>query len=197
MINRIRLDAYDQSHYSRGRSNAVVLLWWFIQGTLFRFSIHNMYGWRRFLLKLFGAKIGSHVQIRPTVKFTYPWKVEIGDYSWIGDHVELYSLDRIVIGQHCIVSQHSYLCTGSHELQDPSFGLITKPIVIRDGAWVASDVFVCPGVVIHEMAVAGARSTVMRSIPENEVHAGTPAQFIRYRFQEGEPLHEEEARVCH
>jgi putative colanic acid biosynthesis acetyltransferase WcaF len=195
MINRIRLDSYNQSHYSRGRNSAVVLLWWFIQGTLFRFSIHNMYGWRRFLLKLFGAKVGQSVQIRPTAKFTYPWKVEIGDFSWIGDHVELYSLDRIIIGKHCIISQNSYLCTGSHELQDPSFSLITKPIVIKDGAWVASDVFVYPGVTIHEMAVAGARSTVIKSIPYNEIHAGSPAHFMKERFPK-EVAYEKENRVC-
>lgn len=196
MINRIRLDSYDQSNYSRGRSNAIVLLWWFIQGTVFRFSIHNMYGWRRLLLKLFGAKVGESVQVRPTAKFTYPWKVEIGDYTWIGDHVEFYSLDHIIIGKHCIISQNSYLCTGSHELQDPSFSLVTKPIMIKDGAWVASDVFVYPGVTINEMAVAGARSTVTKSIPYNEIHAGSPARFIKERFPK-EVAYEKENSVCY
>jgi putative colanic acid biosynthesis acetyltransferase WcaF len=182
MRNEIRLDLYDQSWYSRGRSSLIVLLWWFIQGTLFRFSLHNMYGWRRFLLKLFGAKIGKKVQVRATAKFTYPWKVSIGDYSWIGDRVEFYSLDNIEVGSHCIISQYAYLCTGSHDLQDPRFSLITKPIIIKDGAWVASDVFVYPGVIVHEMAVAGARSTVIKDIPYNEIHAGSPAKFLKERF---------------
>ncbi|MDO3675754.1 WcaF family extracellular polysaccharide biosynthesis acetyltransferase [Paenibacillus ehimensis] len=189
MKNRIRLDLYNQDWYSRGRSNAVVLLWWFVQGTLFRFSLHNMYGWRRFLLRLFGAKIGRGVQVRATAKFTYPWKVTIGDYSWIGDNVEFYSLDRIEVGEHCVVSQHCYLCTGSHDMTDEAFGLVTRPIVIRDGAWIASDVFVYPGVTVGVMGVVAARSTVVKDVPANQVFAGTPAKFVKERFQEKARLH--------
>ncbi|MGK9253207.1 putative colanic acid biosynthesis acetyltransferase [Paenibacillus sp. D9] len=183
-MNRIRLDRYNQDWYSRGRSGPVVLLWWLVQGSLFRYSLHPMYGWRRFLLRLFGARIGSGVQIRSTARFTYPWKVSIGDHCWVGDDAEFYSLDEITVGSHCVVSQRSYLCTGSHDIGDPNFGLVTKPVVIRDGAWIASDVFVYPGVTVGTMAVAAARSTVTRSIPDGEVHAGTPAAFVKRRFAE-------------
>ncbi|EMT44839.1 acyl transferase [Anoxybacillus flavithermus AK1] len=137
---------------------------------------------------MFGAKIGKGVKVRASAKFTYPWKVSIGDYSWIGDNVKLYSLDEIIIGSNCVISQESYLCTGSHDIKDPYFGLITKPIVIKDGAWIASDVFVYPGVTIHEMAVVAARSTVVRDVPANEVHAGSPAKFVKKRFEEDELL---------
>ncbi|MFC5652891.1 WcaF family extracellular polysaccharide biosynthesis acetyltransferase [Paenibacillus solisilvae] len=178
----IDLSKYDQSWYSRGRSGSVVLLWWLVQGTLFKFSLHNMYSFRNTLLRLFGAKIGNGVKVRSTAKFTYPWKVRIGDHSWIGDDVEFYSLDEIIVGSNCVVSQNSYLCTGSHKLNDPAFGLITKPIVIKDGAWVASDVFVCPGVTIYELGVAGARSTVMKDIPAGEIHVGYPAKFLKERM---------------
>ncbi|ALS29709.1 putative acyl transferase [Paenibacillus sp. 32O-W] len=182
MKNKIRLDQYDQSHYSRGRSGMVVLLWWFVQGTLFRFSLHPMYSWRNMLLRLFGASIGRGVKVRPTARFTYPWKVAIGDHSWIGDHVELYSLDRIEIGEHCVISQQSYICTGTHNIRDPRFGLVTRPVRIGDGAWVASGAFVYPGVTIGPMAVVAARSTVIRNVPANEVHAGSPAQYLQDRF---------------
>ncbi|MGN8844466.1 putative colanic acid biosynthesis acetyltransferase [Niallia sp. HCP3S3_B10] len=178
---KVELKKYDQSWYSRGRSNLVVLIWWIVQGSLFRFSIHNMYSWRNFLLRLFGAKIGKNVQIRSTAKFTYPWKVIVGDYTWIGDNVKLYSLDNIVIGSNCIISQESYLCTGSHNISDPYFGLVTKPIIIKDGAWVASDVFVYPGVTINEHAVIAARSTVTKDVPDNMVYAGNPAKFCKKR----------------
>lgn len=182
MKNIIRLDRYNQSWYSRGRNSFFVLLWWLIQGSLFRFSLHPMYAWRRFLLRIFGAKIGKGVQIRANAKFTYPWKVSVGNYTWIGDNVEFYSLDQIVVGEHCVISQHSYLCTGSHDIEDPYFSLITKPIHIKDGAWLASDVFVYPGITIGEMSVVAARSTVLKDIPSNEIHAGSPAKFIKYRF---------------
>lgn len=192
MRNIIRLDLYNQDWYSRGRNNIVVLLWWLIQGSIFRFSLHNMYSWRNFLLRLFGAKIGKNVQIRSSAKFTYPWKVTIGDYSWVGDHVEFYSLDNIVVGNHCIISQHSYLCTGSHDIKDPTFSLITKPINIEDGAWIASDVFIYPGTTVGQMAVVAARSTVTQDINANEVHGGSPSKFIKYRF---ESQHEEKDKM--
>ncbi|MEI5891479.1 colanic acid biosynthesis acetyltransferase WcaF [Bacillus cereus] len=185
---KVDLSKYNQSGYSRGKSGVVVLLWWFIQGTIFRFSLHNMYGWRNFLLRLFGAKIGKGVKVRASAKFTYPWKIYIGNYSWIGDNVQLYSLDEIYIGANCVISQESYLCTGSHNAKDPYFGLITKPIIIKDGAWVASDVFVYPGVTVHEMAVVAARSTVLKDIPANEIHAGFPTKFVKKRFEEEELL---------
>ena len=182
MKNIIQLNKYDQKWYSRGKSNITVLLWWVIQGTLFRFSLHNMYRWRAFLLRLFGATIGKKVQIRASAKFTYPWKVCIGDYSWIGDNVKFYSLDYIEIGKNCIISQESYLCTGTHDLEDPYFSLITKPIIIKDGVWIATDVFIHPGVTVYEMAVVAARSNVTRDIPANKVFAGSPAKFVKERF---------------
>ncbi|MDO7907206.1 putative colanic acid biosynthesis acetyltransferase [Paenibacillus sp. JX-17] len=189
--NKVRLDRYDQSWYSRGRGGMIVLLWWFIQGTLFRFSLHPMYRWRAFLLRLFGADVGRGVQVRSTAKFTYPWKVRIGEYSWIGDHVEFYSLDEIQVGSHCVISQNSYLCTGSHNIRDPHFGLVTKPITIGDGAWIASDVFVYPGVDIGVMGAVAARSTVTRNVPSNEIHAGTPASFVKHRFlEDSEEMHD-------
>ena len=186
--NKIRLNLYNQSWYSRGKKGWIVIMWWLIQSSIFRFSFHNMYGWRNFLLRLFGAKIGQGVKVRSNAKFTYPWKVSIGDYSWIGDNVQFYSLDTICVGSNCVVSQESYLCTGSHNIKDPHFGLIVKPIIIKDGAWVASDVFVYPGVTINEMAVVAARSTVIKDIPANEVHAGSPAKYVKKRFEEDELL---------
>ncbi|MGR3766033.1 WcaF family extracellular polysaccharide biosynthesis acetyltransferase [Rossellomorea sp. NS-SX7] len=186
MKNKINLKNYNQNSYDRGKNGAFVLIWWFIQSTFFRLSFHNMYNWRNMILRMFGAKIGKGVKVRASAKFTYPWKIEVGDNSWIGDNVKLYSLDNIIIGSNCVVSQESYLCTGSHDIIDPHFSLVTKPINIKDGAWIASDVFIYPGVIIGEMGVAAARSTVLHNIPSNEIHAGSPARYIKNRFKEDE-----------
>jgi putative colanic acid biosynthesis acetyltransferase WcaF len=186
MKNKVNLRNYHQDNYDRGKNGVYVLVWWFIQSTIFRFSLHNMYSFRNMILRIFGAKIGRGVKIRASANFTYPWKVEVGHNTWIGDNVKLYSLDKIIIGSNCVVSQESYLCTGSHNITDPYFGLVTKPIIIQDGAWVASDVFIYPGVIIGEMGVAAARSTVLNNIPNNEVHAGSPAKYIKNRFKEDE-----------
>lgn len=172
----IDLRKYDQSKFDRGRPSWYILVWWLVQAIAFPITPHQIHGPRIALLRLFGAKIGKGVVIRPTARFTYPWKVEIGDYSWIGDDVVFYSLDRICIGRHCVISQKSYLCTGSHDIQTPVFSLITAPIAIGNGAWVATDCFVGPGVTIGANTVVGARSSVFKSLPAGQVCWGSPCR---------------------
>ncbi len=165
----------------RGKSACVVQLWWLVQSTLFAASPQFMYGWRRFLLRAFGAKIGVGVIIRPSVRITYPWKLTIGDCSWIGDDVDLYTLGDITIGANAVVSQRSYLCTGSHDYRVSSFDIYEKPIVIEDEAWVATDVFIAPGVTVGRGAVIGARSTVLEDMPAGMICVGYPARPIKKR----------------
>ena len=176
----IDLRKYDQSWFDRGRPSWYILLWWFLQAVAFPLTPHNADGLRCWLLRCFGAKIGKGVKIRPTARFTYPWKVEIGEYSWIGDDVVLYSLENIAIGRQCVISQKSYLCTGSHNFRDSAFGLIAQPIFVGNGVWIAADCFVAPGVKIGANAVIGTRSSVFNDIPEGQVAWGTPCQ-PRYR----------------
>jgi putative colanic acid biosynthesis acetyltransferase WcaF len=172
----VDLQRYDQSWFDRGRPGWVILVWWFVQAIAFPLTPHSFHAPRAALLRLFGARIGRGVMIRPTARFTYPWKISIGDYSWIGDDVVLYSLDQIEIGTHCVISQRSYLCTGSHDIHDPSFKLTTAPIAIGNGAWIATDCFIAPGVKIGANAVIGARSNVLRDIPQRQVCWGNPCR---------------------
>ena len=172
----VDLSQYDMSNFDRGRASWIVILWWFVQAIAFPLSLHNLNGFRCWLLRLFGAKIGKKVVIRPTARFIYPWKVTIGDHSWIGDDVVFYSVDSIYIGSHAVVSQKSYLCTGSHDIQQPTFPLVTAPIQIGNGAWVATDCFVAPGVTIGANSVIGARSSVFRDVPPQQVAWGSPCK---------------------
>lgn len=172
----VDLRRYDQSGFQRGRPAWFVMLWWLVQAIAFPLTPHPFNGLRRKLLRLFGGKIGAGVVIRPTARFTFPWKVEIGEYSWIGDDVVFYSLDQICIGQHCVISQKSYLCTGSHDPQDPAFRLVTGSIAIGNGVWVAADCFIAPGVQIGANALIAARSSVFENMPANFVCMGTPCR---------------------
>ena len=166
----------------RGRNTFIVQLWRLIQSILFRTSPQFLYGWRIFLLRLFGAKIGKKVIIRPSVKITYPWKLTIGDYSWICDDVNLYTLGEIDIGNNVVISQRSYLCTGSHDYLQTNFPIYQKPIKIHDQVWIATDVFIAPGVIIEEGSLIGARSSVFKNIPSNKICAGSPVKIIRERI---------------
>ena len=165
----------------RGRSALVVQIWWIVQATIFRWSPQLLYGWRRWLLRLFGARIGSNVLMSPSARVTYPWKLSVGDNAWIGDDVVIYTLGWIEIGANAVVSQRSYLCTGSHDYSKPTFDIYVKPIVVEEQAWVATDVFVAPGVRIGRGTVVGARSSVFASLPEGVIAVGNPARVVRKR----------------
>lgn len=178
-----QLNTFKLPNNFRGKNAFTVQLWWIVQSILFRTSPQIMYGYRRFLLRIFGAKIGKNVIIRPSVKITYPWKTSIGDYSWIGDDVSLYSLGEIVIGKNVVISQKSYLCTGSHDYLNSSFSIFAKKIVIEDECWIATDVFVAPGVTIKKGTVVGSRSSVYKNLPANKVCVGNPVKIIRDRIE--------------
>lgn len=169
------------SKKDRGRSAFIVQLWWIIQSTLFSLSPQFAYNWRNFLLKIFGAKIGKNVLIRPTVRITYPWKLTIGDNSMIGDFVELYNLAEITIENDVVISQKSYICTGSHDLNKITFDLKVKPIYIKEQAWIAADVFIAQGVTIGRGTVIGIRSTVFKDMPDSMICYGNPAIAVRQR----------------
>lgn len=171
----------------RGRSAVVVVLWWLVRDTLFLASPQPFYGFRNWLLRLFGAKIGQNVLVRSTVRVTYPWKLTIADNAWIGDFVELYTLGEIYVGESACVSQNSYICTGSHDLRAVGFDIFAKPIRIEAEAWIASDVFVAPGVTVGRGAVVGARSTLLRDAPPYAILAGYPARVVGSRDPSAKP----------
>jgi len=176
-----RLDLFSVSPGLRGRSPLAVQMWWLAQATLFRGSPQIAYGFRRWLLRRFGARVGKKVLIRPSATITYPWKVSIGDYSWIGDDVVLYSLSSIDIGDHVVVSQRSYVCAADHDPALRDFPIRERPVRIESGAWIATDVFVGPGVTVGTGAVVGARSSVFKSIPAATVCHGNPCRPVRMR----------------
>ena len=165
----------------RERSAALCQLWWIVQGTLFAASPQFAFAFRRFLLRLFGARIGRNALIRPSVRITYPWKVSIGDRAWIGDHAELYSLGRITIGNDAVISQLCYLCTGGHDPGLSDFPIFSKPIEIQAEAWLCADVFVMPGITVGRGAVVGARSLVTADVPPMAMARGHPASIVGVR----------------
>ena len=157
------------------------MLWAFVWLFLYRPTPRFLHGWRRFLLRCFGAKIGRGTFPFPSVKIWAPWNLEVGDHCALSDGVDCYCVDRIVIGSHVTISQYTFLCTASHDYEDPHMALITAPITIGDGAWVAADAFIGPGVNVGEGAVVGARASAFRDVPPWAVVAGNPARFVKQR----------------
>ena len=155
--------------------------WGIVYSLLFRPSPRIFHGWRRLLLRWFGAKIGRGVRCYPTAKIWAPWNLEMGDFSCLGPDVDCYSVAPIRIGSNAIVSQYSYLCAASHDSRRADFRLVTAPIVIGDGAWIAADAFVGMGVTIGDGAVVGARSSVFKDVEPWTVVVGNPARVLRKR----------------
>ncbi len=163
------------------RQNMIRVMWMIVSSLLFRTSFHNWYGWRRLLLRVFGAKIGRDVRIRPTVKIEIPWNLDIDDGSIVGDHAILYSLGKITLGKRVIISQYAHLCAGTHDYRYKAFPLVRPPITIGDEAWIAADAFVGPGVTMGRRAVLGARASAFRDISAEMIAAGNPAREIKQR----------------
>lgn len=157
------------------------MLWYFAEATLFRWSWRTMYGWRAWLLRRFGARVSPSARIRRTVTVEVPWNLAVGADSVIGDHVILYCLGPIQIGDRVVISQFSHLCAGTHDFTRADLPLERPPIVVGDDVWIAADVFVGPRVSIGAGSVVGARSSVFHDLPAWKVCVGSPARPIRER----------------
>ena len=179
--SRIRVDrAACPSPHSA--ANKLARLLWQVAGLLlFRPSPWFWHAPRRALLRLFGAQVGKHVQILPSVQIWAPWNLALGDYATIGAGVDLYAVDRIEIGAHATVSQRAFLCTATHDVDHPNMPLQTAPIRIGAGAWVCAEAYVHPGITIGVDAVAGVRAVVLHDVPPGQIVGGNPAKFIRLR----------------
>lgn len=158
------------------------LIWNITYYILFRPFIGNIFNtWRIFLLKLFGAKIGKGSVIYSNAKIWLPYNLIIGEQSCIGPNVFCYNPQPITIGNKVTISQNSYLCGGSHDINDLALGFISAPIVIKDFSWVCANCFVMMGVTIEEGCIIGATASLFKSTEPWGVYGGNPAKRIKER----------------
>lgn len=184
---RERVMKLDLAHYRNRhskRSKIARALWFVVWLFLFRPTISRsrfFIAWRNRLLLLFGAKIGCRSVVMSSCRIWQPWQLEMGNYSCLGERVDCYSVDRIVIGNRVVVSDGAYLCGASHDITSPTMELIHKPIILGDDSWVAARAIILPGVTVGEGAVVGAGSVVTRDVAPWTVVAGNPAREIKKR----------------
>lgn len=144
----VDLSTFNNSWYNPGRGFLIRTLWHFVNALFLQCPLNPSSKLKIIILRMFGAKIGEGVVLKPSINVKYPWNLVIGNYSWIGENAWLDSLAPITIGSNCCISQGVYFCTGNHDWTDPAFGLIVKPIIIEDGAWVGARATVLPGVTV-------------------------------------------------
>ena len=182
---RIDLSEPDNGDLDRGATLLKEALWFFVGLPMLRSSLISSSSFRCWLLRLFGSNIGKGVYIKPSVRVKFPWYLDIGDHSWIGEDAWIDNISRVIIGPHACISQGAYLCTGNHDWSSTNMKLFHRPIVCGPGSWVGAKALVCPGVMIGEGAVLTAGSVAARSIAPFEIHGGNPATFLRKRLIDG------------
>ena len=155
--------------------------WRFAWLVLARFTPPPLHGWRRLVLRAFGARVGSGVRVHGSVRIWLPGNLELGDNCLIGPGVHLYNQGRISIGARSVVSQGAHLCASTHDIADPHFQLLLRPVTIGTRAWVAAEAFIGPGVTVGDRAVIGARAALFEDAEADGVYSGNPARLLKQR----------------
>ncbi|MCR5496663.1 MAG: WcaF family extracellular polysaccharide biosynthesis acetyltransferase [Paludibacteraceae bacterium] len=180
-MEKIDLNTYDNSWYQTGGSKIKMLVWYFVNelcmnsGWLFVSSI------RRSILRIFGAKIGKGVVIKPHVSIKYPWRLSIGDNCWIGENVWIDNLAEVTIGDNVCISQGAMLLCGNHNYKKTTFDLMIGEIKLEDGAWICAKSVVCPGVTMKSHSILTVGSMATKDCEAYSIYQGNPAVKIKER----------------
>jgi len=175
------LSKYDNSSYNPGKTLTVRVLWYFINILFFINPLNPISSLKVFLLKIFGAKIGKGVNIKPSVNIKYPWRLKIGNYSWIGENVWIDNLADVEIGKNCCLSQGVMLLTGNHNYKKHTFDLITGKIILEDGVWIGAKSVVNNNVICRQHSVLSTNSVLSKNTQAYSIYSGNPAIKIRER----------------
>ncbi|HEY1194871.1 WcaF family extracellular polysaccharide biosynthesis acetyltransferase [Flavobacterium sp.] len=182
-MKKVRLDLFDSEiGLDRGASKVKEMLWYVTKVVFFLSAIPYPSKFKVFLLKVFGAKVGKGLVIKPRVNIHFPWKLIVGDNCWIGEEVFLLNFELLTIGNNVCISQKVFVCGGNHDYKDPTMPYRNGVIVLEDGSWVGASSFVGPNVKIGINTIVSVGSVVTKSLPENGVFSGNPLQLVKERW---------------
>ncbi len=181
MKARVDNSRFNNDGYKVGKNKSISIIWYFVNvivlmNPFIPFSIFKVLS-----LKIFGAKIGNNVIIKPRVNIKYPWLLEIGDNSWIGEKVWIDNLVPIKIGANVCLSQGAMLLTGNHNYKKDTFNLITGEIILEEGVWIGAKSVVCPGIRCASHSILTVGSIATKNLQPYSIYQGNPAKKIRDR----------------
>ncbi len=180
-MNKTDLSQYKNTSYKPGKNFIIRTIWYFTNIIFLKSSFSVINSFKIFILRIFGAKIGKGVVIKPSVNIKYPWKLKIGDYSWIGENAWIDNLENVEIGNNVCISQGAMLLCGNHNYKKSSFDLMVGEIIIEDGVWIGAKSIVTAGVVCRSHAVLTVLSVATKNIEAYTINKGNPAQKIKSR----------------
>jgi putative colanic acid biosynthesis acetyltransferase WcaF len=186
-----RLDTTARFPYSAGEY-ARRALWEVVQATCIRWSFRRAEGWRRFWLRMFGARISRTCKIKPTTRIRHPWLLSLGEFSVLAEDVDVYNLGPVDIGDHTVVSHRATLCAGTHDHTQPNLPLQRPPIRIGHGVWICTQAFIGPGVTVGDNCVIASCAVVTKDAPPGMILAGNPARVVKARPHGGTCPHDAE-----
>lgn len=180
--SKVRLDLFNPKiGLDRGKPKFIEVIWYLTKMLFFLTAFPWPYKIKKVILELFGAKVGKGVILKPRVNIHFPWKLEIGDYVWIGEEVFILNFEKIVLGSHVCISQRVFLCGGNHDYSKPELPYRNDKITIANGVWIGAQSFVAAGVKIGTDAVVTAGSIVTKSLPGGFICSGNPCEPKKVR----------------
>lgn len=183
MDSKVKLSEFQPKGLDRGVSKSKEILWYLIKCVFFLSAFPFPSSIKIFLLKMFGAKVGSGIIIKPRVNIHFPWKLSIGDHVWIGEEVFILNFEPLTVGDNVCISQRAFLCGGNHNFRDPKMSFRNGSISLNDGVWVGASVFVGPNVTVGTDSVLSAGSVVTNDISNNVIIRGNPPVVVGTRWK--------------
>jgi putative colanic acid biosynthesis acetyltransferase WcaF len=186
-MTHVDLSLHEDPEFDPGRSFAVRAAWVIVEALVLLNPILTSYRLKRSVLILFGAKLGREVVVKPNVHVKYPWRLEVGDHSWLGERSWIDNFVAVRLGSNVCISQGAYLCTGNHDWNDRSFRRFVQPVTVEDGAWIGAYVRVAPGVTVGEEAVLTLGSVLLHDAEPRGIYTGNPAALVGRRSVRDDP----------
>lgn len=174
------LSSFENSWFKPG-NKAVIACWFLVNSLIFNSYLFPFSGVKVRLLRLFGARVGQGVLIKPKVNIKYPWKLQIGHHCWIGENVWIDNLGLVTLGDHVCLSQGAMLLCGNHNYKSPRFELMVGDITLEDGVWIGAHAVVCPGVICASHAILAVNSVATSKLDSYGIYQGNPAILVRNR----------------
>jgi putative colanic acid biosynthesis acetyltransferase WcaF len=175
------LSRFNNSNYDTGANSLIRILWYFVNILVFMNPLFPLIKPKPLILRIFGAKIGQRVIIKPRVNIKYPWRLSIGDNSWVGEGVWIDNLGMVTIGSNCCLSQGCLILCGNHDYKSESFDLMVGDVFIEDGSWIGAKSTVTGGVRCGFNSVLAVGSVASGDLTSLSIYRGNPAQKVRDR----------------